>query len=171
MKVEMIRCPRHEDWLFVKDCTLVTVGKKAVTPPDLEWKHKLLEARHSPIRELKFAFYLEVPYWVSVHLVRHVHAQPYVRTQRNDRQKEYDRGKAPQDTLVSMIWTMGAEELMTIANKRLCQQASEETQWVVQKMCDLVEERFPEFRGLLVPMCAYHGGKCHEMFPCGMRED
>ena len=23
------------------------------------------------------------------------------------------------------------------------------------------------FKGLLVPMCEYHGGVCHEMYPCG----
>lgn len=30
-----------------------------------------------------------------------------------------------------------------------------------------VLELFPEFEGLLVPMCEYHGGVCHEMHPCG----
>ncbi len=55
------------------------------------WKHSILRARHSPIRTLQFAFYLEdVPYWVSTHLARHVHAQPFIRSQRNDRENEYD---------------------------------------------------------------------------------
>jgi hypothetical protein len=62
---------------------------------------------------------------------------------------------------------MNAEELMVIANKRLCKQASEETREVVRMMCDLVESQMPEFRGLLVPMCKYSGGVCHEMKPCG----
>lgn len=163
-EVKLIKYPTEEDWLFAKQCTLVTVGKNAVTPPTEEWKHKLLEARHSPIRTLQFAFELEIPYWVSVHLCRHVHAQPFVRTQRNDRQDEYDRNKAPQDELVRMIWYMNAEELMTIANKRLCKQASMETRATVKEMCDLVEKACPEFSGLLVPQCVY--GKCHEMFPC-----
>ena len=108
-----------------------------------------------------------IPYCVSVHLCRHVHAQPYVRSQRNDRQDEYDRNNAPQDAPVNMILDVNAEELMVIANKRLCNQASPETRAVVQEMCDLVEERCPEFKGLLVPMCEYCGGVCHEMNPCG----
>ena len=166
MEIKLLRYPTEEDWLFCKQCTLVTVNKTAVTPPDMQWKHKLLKARHSPIRVLQFAFELEVPYWVSVHLCRHVHAQPFVRTQRNDRQNEYDRGKAPQDAPVKMIWYMNAEELMTIANKRLCKQASEETREVVKIMCHLVMMKLPEFIGLLVPACAYNG-KCNEMFPCG----
>lgn len=164
MKVKLIKCPTSEDWMLCKQCALVTVGKDAVTEPDVAWKHKILEARHSPIRVLNFTFKLEVPYWVSVHLCRHIHAQPFVRSQRNDRQADYDRNSAPQNATVDMLWHMNAEELMTIANKRLCKQASEETRMVVQMMCDEVLKVCPEFTGLLVKMCQY--GRCHEMFPC-----
>ena len=117
--VKINEMPSENDWLEVKARALVTVGKKAVTPPTEEWKRKILEARHSPIRRLQFSFYIECPYWVSVHLCRHIHAQPYVKSQRNDRQSEYDRNSAPQNAHVCMIWDMNAEELMTIANKRL----------------------------------------------------
>ena len=160
--------PTERDWMECKRRALVTVGLKAKTPPTDGWKHSILEARHSPIRYLKFSFDLiGIPYWVSVHLWRHVHAQPYVRSQRNDRQDEYDRNKAPQDAPVNMILDVNAEELMVIANKRLCNQASQETHAVVRRMCDLVEKQCPEFNGLLVPMCEYCGGVCHEMKPCG----
>lgn len=169
MVVKLIKHPTAEDWLLCKQCALVTVGKNAVTPPTLEWKYRILKARHSPIRVLPFLFELELPYWVSVHLVRHVHAQPFVRSQRNDRQSDYDRTKAPQDEPVRMLWYMNAEELMTIANKRLCKLASPETRQAVQLMCDAVTEACPEFVGLLVPMCQYHGGKCHEMYGCGRK--
>lgn len=166
MKAKLIKYPSAEDWMFCKQCALVTVGKNAVTEPTQEWKHDILEARHSPIRVLQFAFELELPYWVSVHLCRHIHAQPFVKSQRNDRQSDYDRTKAPQDEKVKMIWHMNAEELMTIANKRLCYKASKETRQIVQMMCDVVLQNCPEFNGLLVPMCKYHGGKCHEIIPC-----
>lgn len=166
MKVKLIKYPSNDDWIFCKQCALVTVGKTATLPPSLEWKNKILEARHSPIRTLQFAFELDIPYWVSVHLCRHVHAQPFVKSQRNDRQSDYDRTKAPQDEPVKMIWYMNAEELMTIANKRLCRQASKETREAVEMICAEVLEYCPEFEGLLTPMCVYHGGKCHEMFPC-----
>lgn len=167
MVVRINETPNDNDWFEVKRRALVTVGKNAITEPNETWKHSILEARHSPIRRLNFSFYIECPYWVSVHLCRHIHAQPYVKSQRNDRQSEYDRNKAPQDETVCMIWDMNAEELMIIANKRLCAQASPETREIVQKMCDLVQDRMPEFRGLLVPMCKYSGGVCHEMKPCG----
>ena len=168
MNVTLIEYPRENDWLAAKKRALVTVGLEAKSLPTEEWKKSILEARHSPIRRLRFAFFIEdIPSWVSVHLCRHIHAQPYVRSQRNDRQSEYDRNSAPQNAPVTMIWDMNAEELMTIANKRLCAKASAETQAVVWRMCQQVISACPEFEGLLVPMCQYHGNVCHEMQPCG----
>ena len=167
IKVNLIEYPGAKDWEAVKARALVTIGKQAKTPPTEKWKLDILRARHSPIRRLHFSFFIECPYWVSVHLVRHVHAQPYVRSQRNDRQNDYDRAKAPQDAPVNMVWDMNAEELMVIANKRLCQQASPETRRVVQLMCREVLKVCPEFTGLLVPSCVYNGGMCNEMYPCG----
>lgn len=164
-EIRLLKYPGAEDWAFAKRCALVTVGKNGGKEPDKAWKHRILKARHSPIRTLNFAFELVgVPYFVSTHLARHVHATPFIRSQRNDRQTEYDRNAARQDAPVDMIWYMNAEELMTIANKRLCRKASPETREVVQKMCDLVEARCPEFCGLLLPPCAF--GMCREMTPC-----
>jgi thymidylate synthase ThyX len=167
MNVEIVKYPTTEDWLLVKQCTLVTVGKETETPPTEKFKRDLLRARHSPIRELKFVFLLtDLPYWVSVHLCRHIHAQPYVKTQRNDRQSQYDRNSAPQNSPVSMMWSMNGEELITIANKRLCNLASPETREVVRMICDKVIEVCPEFKDELVPMCRRNGGVCYEMFSC-----
>lgn len=170
MIVKLIEAPTQKDWCEVKRRALVTIGKEMVKEPGFEWKRKILKARHSPIRRLQFSFYIECPYWVSVHLCRHIHAQPYVKSQRNDRQNDYDRTKAPQDATVCMIWDMNAEELMTIANKRLCNQSAKETREIVIKMCKLVKEICPEFSEELVPMCVANGGVCKEMFSCGGKE-
>ena len=167
MQIEMVKWPTEEDWMLVKQCTLVTVGKESGKKPTNAFKMAILRARHSPIRELRFVFRLTgIPYWVSVHLCRHIHAQPYVKSQRNDRQSEYDRNKAPQDAPVDMMWSMNAEELITIANKRLCNLASEETRIAVKEICRLVTEKCPEFQKELVPMCVRNGSRCYEMFPC-----
>ena len=167
MSIELLRAPTEEDWVECKRRALVTIGKKPVNPPDSPWRHRILSARHSPIRYLVYSFYFEnIPYWVSVHLCRHVHAHPYVKSQRNDRQSDYDRNTAPQNAPVCMIFDVNAEELQVIANKRLCNQAAKETREAVRQMCRLAEQATPELKGLLVPMCEYHGGVCHEMFPC-----
>ena len=166
MEIKLIECPGRKDWIEVKRRALVTVGKTPINPPNYEWKHAMLEARHSPIRYLRYAYYMEIPYWLSVHLCRHVHAQPYVMTQRNDRQSKYDRDAARQDARVRMILDVNAEELMVIANKRLCNQAARETREAVAEMCRLAQIVTPAFDGLLVPMCRYHGGVCHEVKSC-----
>jgi len=171
MRIDVLKHPTAEDWMLCKKCTLVTVSKDSDIPPTEEWKVKLLKANHSPIRTLQFCFRLtDIPYWVSVHLVRHVHATPFVSTQRNDRQSKYDRASARQDAPVSMCWYMNAEELITIAHKRLCTQASEQTRAIVKQICDMVVELNPEFRELLVPNCAYRGGLCDEFNCCGLNQ-
>lgn len=169
MKVEILKHPTEDDWMLAKKCTLVTVGKDSEKPATPEWKKKLLGAGHSPIRVLEFCFRItDVPYWVSVHLTRHVHAVPFVKTQRNDRQNAYDRGEAPQNSPVDMCWFMNAEELITIAHKRLCHQASKETRELIEEICRQVIEINPEFEGLLVPLCQYRNGVCTEFYPCGL---
>lgn len=169
MQVELRRYPEAADLMWMKQCTIGTMGKDTQKRPSSDFVRKLLVARHSPIRELCFSYVIrDIPYWVSVHLVRHhVGIQHYVQSQRNDRQSNYDRNKAPQDTPVTMRITLNAESLMNLANKRLCAKASPETREVVQRMCALAEKVMPELHGLLVPMCEYHGGICHEINGCG----
>ncbi len=179
MKVEMLEWPTDQDWLEVKRRALVTAGLSIKNPPSMQWKRDILKARHSPIRRLRFSFYLEgIPYWVAMHLRTHVHDcpngdefDPYVKSQRDDRQSEYERGKAPQDQPVNMIIDMSGEQLMTLSNKRLCLKAADETRLVVKAMCCLTVDKCPEFADYLVPMCVYHGGVCHEMQPCGRNND
>lgn len=168
MKIKVTEYPKENDFLEVKRRALVTVGKKPKEAPTEEWIIKILKANHSPIRRLRFSFDLYgIPSWVATHLCRHIHAQPYVKSQRNDRQAEYDRNKAPQDAPVDMIWDMNAEELITICHKRLCLQASKETRDVILEIRKKVLEVAPYMKDLLVPLCKYRGGICEEMFPCG----
>ncbi len=159
--VALTRYPGQDDWMECKRRALVTVGLHPVNPPDQDWKHRILRARHSPIRWLMFSFDLTVPYYVSTHLCRHVHAQPFVRSQRSNP----SRGAARQDEPVEMIWDMNAAELMAVAEARLCNKADPLTRALVRDMCRKVEAVCPEFAGLLGPMCCTTG-YCREMTPC-----
>lgn len=171
LEVEILKHPTEEDWILCRRCTLVTVSKDSDKPATDVWKVKLLKANHSPIRTLQFCFRLsDIPYWVSVHLARHVHATPFISTQRNDRQDKHNRNSARQDAPVTMCWYMNAEELITIAHKRLCMQASKETRELVMEICRKVIEVNPEFKELLVPNCVYRGGICEEFNCCGMNQ-
>lgn len=164
--VELLRYPTEQDLLWVKQCTLNTVGKSSTTAPTEEWVERLVKAEHSPIRELWFGFKLTIPYWVSVHFVRHhIGVNHYVQTQRTDR-TGVSRDNKPQGEIVSHIMSINAQELINMAHKRLCQQASLETRLVMHEIVRKVIEVAPYMKDVLVPLCAYRNGKCTEMFPC-----
>lgn len=167
MEIKITEYPTEKDFIEVKRRALVTIGKKVKNAPEEDWIIRIIKANHSPIRRLRFSFDLiGIPSWVATHLCRHVHAQPYVKSQRNDRQSDYDRNLAPQNAPVDMIWDMNAEELITICHKRLCKQASKETRQVMQMIVDEVVKVAPYMKDVLVPLCAYRNGKCTEMFSC-----
>lgn len=174
MKVTLVEYPTDKDWMEVKRRALRTIYGKELSnaqPPTFEWKKKILEARHSPIRYLRYSFQIEgIPSNTSTHLCRHVHAQPYVSSLRNDRQGAMDGNAARRDTPVDMMFDVNAEELMVIANKRLCMQAAKETRRAVEMMCEEARRLTPEIAEQLVPMCVYCGGVCHEMRPCGRQK-
>lgn len=172
MKCELIKAPSLDDLLLCKRCIWITDrskrGKVPFSPPSEDLLRKILRARHSPIRVLNFAFlFTDIPSNVSVHLCRHVHAQPFVSSLRNDRQDEMDGDAAPRNTPVDMIYYVNAEELQNIANKRLCEKASAKTREAVRMMCDEAVKAMPELEGLLEPQCVRNNGICYEIESCG----
>ena len=115
-----------------------------------------------------FGIKMTIPSYVSVHFVRHhIGVNHYVQSQRNDRQTNYDRTKAPQDTMVSHIMSVNAQELVFMSHKRLCRQASKETREVMEEIVRQVSELNPEFAEVLVPLCGYRNGVCTEFNCCG----
>ncbi len=168
--VTILRHPTEADWERCKMLAMNTVGKEWSGTVSPKWKHDILLAGHSPIRTLMFTIRMEIPYWVSVHLVRHKYGvEHYVTSQRNDRQDAYDRTKAPQDAMVTHVMDVNAQELMNIAQMRLCGCAAEETRKVVRDVCRAVLETNPEFSPFLRPKCmAENGlGRCNEFRRCG----
>ena len=176
MKVEILKHPTEQDWLWCKQCTLNTVGKKlksSTTSVDLNWKRKLLASEHSPIRELWFGIRLTIPYFLSVHIVRHhIGCNHYVSTQRDDRhpEREISREDLPQGQMVTHVLSINAQELMFFMRKRLCAQADPKMRKLANMIKQAVLEVNPEFEGLLVPMCVYRNYYCTEMFPCGRKD-
>lgn len=168
MQVEILRSPNESDLYWVKICTLNTVGKNSTKAPTDEWIERLVKAEHSPIRELWFGIKMTIPYWVSVHFVRHhIGVNHYVQTQRTDR-TGVTRDDKPQGEMVSHIMSINAQELINMSHKRLCKQASAETREVMKEIVKQVVEVAPYMKEVLVPLCKYRNGKCTEMFSCGV---
>lgn len=167
---KVVEFRRLTDWSVVLSAARATMWKDSVEKePTSEWKRKILLAGHSPIRALQYWVKIQVPYCVSVHLVRHKFGiEHWVSSQRNDRQSNYDRNTAPQNAPVYHAFMVNAEEIMFISKRRLCCQASAETRQIWMKVVDAVRAVDPELAELCNPFCWWYGGRCPEMKPCGL---
>lgn len=168
MGVELMRGPGLRDYHIVKEVALATIGKRPVNEPKEEWLAALADAEHSPVRMLRFVIRMWAPYWVLNELrTHHVGAEMWMQSSRNDRQNDFDRGTAPQGMTRIAIWEVNLQALMDVMHRRLCGCASSEMQTLAGMIAGAVIDQYPWTEKLLVPMCEYRGGVCHEMQCCG----
>lgn len=150
-------------WSKVLDIARMTQNKKPLhKEPSEEWKRALIRSRHSPLRLRRYLIEFETEQFVTSHLSRHVHAQPFVGTSRTD----LTGNKRDPLRLTPMALELNAEEILNISGQRLCNKASIET----QNTWKAILEELAEFEPLLVekckPKCIFQG-YCNEMRPCG----
>ena len=162
-------------WEEVKNACRTTISledKKG--EPKLSWIYKLLQAEHSPIREITIKWeWRDIPYWVHTHLVRHhIGIQYYVSSQRDDRQPKTagqaheSRKNKSQSELVTVKATANLQAILNISRKRLCKQASSETTQAWLEFLMELNDHMPEVTDCTVPECIYRGF-CPEMKSCG----
>lgn len=166
MQVEQLQV--NGSWNEVKEGARSTIGRMGVgKEPTNTWKKQILLAEHSPIRRLVYSWmWKEIPYFTSVHLVRHnVGITHFVSTQRTDRTGE-DRNSKPQDAPVNHLAEANAQALISISRKRLCNQASKETREAWQAVKDAIKEVDPVMSSCMVRECTYRGF-CPEFTCCG----
>lgn len=158
----------NEDWRRVKNhCR--TTDNKDFTGKDATdtFKKKILFSEHSPIRLLEFDWTWEnIKYWVSTEWSRHKF-EKFISTQRNDRQKNYDRNEAPQGAFVKFDGYANMQNLIDAWRKRLCFQATNEARQLAEDFKRKLHETHPIEADILVPHCVYRGC-CSECFNgCG----
>ena len=155
------------DWPLVRNCCRSTVRKDFIeSEPSGEFKRKLVVAEHSPIRELTVMWRWDnIPYWLSTEWSRHKF-EKYITSQRNDRQKEYDRNGARQDAPVDFIGSADVQSRIDSFRKRLCFCATKEARALAVDFKMKLYETYPEVSLALVPHCIYRGG-CPEIKNCG----
>ena len=166
MEINIIRYPKEEDWKRALLLARETQGKEGDKTPSFEWRRKLINSEHSPLRTIMFTIEMkDIPYCNSVHFVRHKFGvEHYVKSQRSNE----NRGSEPQDAPVNHIMDINAQALIFMARKRLCNKADKKTREIMKMIKDKIIEVCPEFEGFLVPECVYRGGFCHEFKPCGV---
>ena len=83
-KTVKVAVERLTPWSLALDLARNTMGREERgKEPSSEWKRRMLLARHSPIQAVFYRIRMDgIPYWVSVHLVRHkVGVDHFVRSQ------------------------------------------------------------------------------------------
>ena len=148
------------DVSLLREMAEMTTGKPCKM--ELETAYKNL---HSLVRTQIFVIkFYDIPTSVMGHLVRHVHAQPYVLSHRPDRNPTArDLGRK---TPTNMALLLNAEEIINISRARLCVKAAPETRELWQRTLELIEEVDPD----LVKFCkrpCVQSAVCRESKPCG----
>lgn len=134
--------------------------------PSDNFKEDMIVAEHSPLRLLEFEIIIkDIPYCNMGHLVRHVHAQPFVSTSRGDI-TGVDRSTRKQTDPVNMILYMNAQELINISKVRLCNRADKVTRLAWNMVIDELSKIEPILARYCVPSCLYRGF-CPEIKCCG----
>ena len=170
MKVQVTRLT---GWDLVVDEARRTAWKDSLgQEPSRNFKMKSLMSRHSPIEALVFKIsFIGIPYWVSVHLVRHkIGISHYVSSQRPDRSPSgSSRHDLQQDALVNHDMVLNAQSIIAISKKRLCMQASKETRDVWKKAVEELKNIGEVERAAFCkPECWWCGGCTEGISGCGM---
>jgi hypothetical protein len=164
MKTEIIKI--KGDWKEVLNDCRATVSKGELDKePSSEWKRKMMIAEHDPIRDIVVKFRWWIKYWSAMHRKTHIW-RGRTNTQRNDRQQNYDRNKAPQDMIVEFIGDPNLQHCIDTWRKRLCFMADRYTREHAEDFKIVLRDYEEEASDALVPNCIYRCG-CPESPGCG----
>ena len=164
MRTEIIKI--KGDWEeVVNDCRMTVSKGELGHEPSQTFKKAILISEHDPIRDIEVKFrWPNIKYWIAMHWKTHIW-RSRTNTQRNDRQEQYDRNKAPQDSPVEFIGDANAQHLIDTMRKRLCFMASSETRQYAEDLKETLRQVEPELSDVLVPNCIYRCG-CPENGEC-----
>ena len=166
MKVTVTRIT---SWADVLNAARFTQRKESSSKePSDKFKRQIVRAEHSPLRCLMFNIdFYDIPYYVSVHLCRHIHAQPFVSTSRPDVLKDNPSRKDQRKSdPVNMRLFLNAQEIINISKVRLCNKAEFSTRIIWKEAIDELRKIEPILANACVPSCIYRS-QCPEISPCG----
>ena len=169
MKIEITKVT---SWKDVLNAARFTQRKEPLDKePSVEFKKKIIKAEHSPLRCLMFNIdFYDIPSFVQNHLVRHIHAQPFVSTSRPD----IDGNMLPREEQkkidpVNMRLFLNAQEIINISKVRLCNKAEAKTRSIWNEVITELRKIEPELANACVPNCLYRGF-CPEIKSCGFAD-
>lgn len=169
MKIEITRVTSWTDVLNAARFTQRLPLKSG--EPSVKWKKKIIKAEHSPLRCLMFNIdFYDIPNYTMVHLVRHIHAQPFVSTSRPDIDgKQLPREKQRKTDPVNMRLFLNAQEIINISKVRLCNKAEDKTREIWREVIKELRKTEPELANACVPNCLSKS-YCPEFKTCGFAD-
>ena len=170
MKVEITKLT---SWKDVLNAARFTQRKPLIDKePSDKFKKMMIKSEHSPLRCLMFNIdFYDIPYYVSVHLVRHVHAQPFVSTSRPDIDgNQLPREEQKKTDLVNMRLFLNAQEIINISKVRLCSRAELSTRGAWGHAIVELEKVEPILAKACWQSCIYRHGICPEIKSCGFNK-
>jgi len=148
-------------WSVALDAARCTSGHSSNgKEPTQSFKRWMLKAEHSPIRSVMFEVTMyDIPYYVSVHLVRHkIGVEHFVQSQRDDRtDNDVPRSEIPQGALVTHKMIINAQALITMSRKRLCGMADPNTRYLWKLVKTAIRDIDAEVGDAMVTECVYRG--------------
>jgi len=165
MKIEITKVT---SWKDVLNAARFTQRKETLDKePSDAFKKNIIRAEHSPLRCLMFNIdFYDIPYYVSVHLCRHVHCQPFVSSSRPDFNKEnLPRDEQKKTDPVNMRLFLNAQEIINISRLRRCSRAEKETREIWGQVVVELSKHEPLLATACVPNCLYRGF-CPELKSC-----
>lgn len=149
------------DHLLIDKACSFTVDKEV----NVKDYYKMYKSEHSPIRtQMYWIEMLNIPSFVSVHLVRHkLGVEHFVKSLRDDRG---GTGTEDRNTSVNHAMLINAQALIYMARKRLCSKAHVETQKVMHSIWNAIQDVDPELAKAMIVDCVYRNG-CYEFGGCG----
>lgn len=156
-----------DNWKRVKNHCRTTMRKEFTeNEPTEKFKKMMLISEHSPIRLLEFDWsWKNIKYWVSTEWSRHKF-EKFISSSRNDRQSDFDRNKAPQDSLVSFDGFANMQNLIDTWRKRMCFCATKEARELAEDFKKELHKTHPLESSVLQKNCIYRCG-CPEPNSCG----
>ncbi len=149
-----------DESLMRRACEMTMRGATSKTTLD-----KIYDCEHSPMRtQLFWIEMLEIPTFVSVHLVRHkIGVEHFVMSNRDDRG---GNDTVSRNTPVNHGMLIDAQSLINMARKRLCKKSHKETVKIFSLLRDKISEVDIDLAKYMIPECEYRSG-CHELKTCG----
>ena len=158
-----------EGWDWAKEAALTTVHKTSIEGKEItgRWKEQMIQAEHSPIREVKVHIKLDgIPRWIADQLVRSKD-ESFMGTMRPDRGNKPREKQLMTDETV-LLKSSNAQHIIDTARKRLCVgKVSPETYKTYETIVGCLAKTEPELAFHCVPNCVYRAG-CPEMKTCGL---